>query len=65
MLMNRKREYLTKAEVEKLITAAKASRYGQRDATMILTTYCHGLRVSEACALEWHDVDFARAEMHK
>ncbi|MBR1279042.1 hypothetical protein [Bradyrhizobium sp. AUGA SZCCT0283] len=32
----RTREYLTEAEVERLIEAAKANRWGHRDATMIL-----------------------------
>ncbi|MBV9591545.1 MAG: tyrosine-type recombinase/integrase [Hyphomicrobiales bacterium] len=64
MNTNRKREYLTPDEVEKLIEAAKDNRHGHRDATMILTTYRHGLRASEVCALEWHDVDFTKAELH-
>ena len=64
MNSNRKREYLTPDEIEKLIAAAKSNRWGHRDATMLLTTYRHGLRASEVCALEWHDLDFARAEMH-
>ena len=46
----RSREYLTEAEVTKLIDAAKGNRYGHRDATMILVAYRHGLRVSELCA---------------
>ena len=41
----RTREYLTEAEVEKLIEAAKGNRYGHRDATMVLVAYRHGLRV--------------------
>ena len=32
----RTREYLTDAEVAKLTEAAKANRYGHRDATMVL-----------------------------
>lgn len=32
----RTREYLTEAEVERLMEAAKDNRYGHRDATMIL-----------------------------
>jgi integrase len=60
----RKREYLTPNEVAKLIEAAKGNRYGQRDATMILTTYRHALRASEVCDLEWSQIDFERAEMH-
>jgi type 1 fimbriae regulatory protein FimB/type 1 fimbriae regulatory protein FimE len=43
----RTREYLTEAEVEKLINAAKGNRHGHRDATMVLVAYRHGLRASE------------------
>ena len=44
------REYLTTAEIERLMAAArKSSRYGHRDATMILIGYRHGLRASELC----------------
>ena len=35
----RTREYLTDDEVQRLAEAAKANRYGQRDATMILVAY--------------------------
>jgi integrase len=41
----RTREYLTEAEVERLIEASKSNRYCHRDATMILMAYRHGLRV--------------------
>jgi integrase len=51
----RTREYLTGAEVERLMAAArKSSRYGHRDAGMILLAYRHGLRASEVCDLQWH-----------
>ena len=61
----RSREYLTPAEVEALMaTARKRSRYGHRDATMILVAYRHGLRVSELCRLEWSQVDFANGLLH-
>jgi hypothetical protein len=44
----RTREYLTGAEVEELMAAArKSSRYRHRDATMILIAHRHGLRASE------------------
>jgi hypothetical protein len=37
----RTREYLTGAEIERLMAAAReSSRYGHRDATMILLGYC-------------------------
>ena len=55
----RTREYLTEREIDKLMDAARAgSRYGHRDATMILLGYRHGLRASELCDLQWSQVDF-------
>jgi site-specific recombinase XerD len=54
----RTREYLTKAEIERLMAAARASsRYGHRDATMILIGYRHGLRAAELCDLQWSQVE--------
>jgi len=53
-----RRQYLTEREVDLLCdTARKRGRYGQRDATMILMAYRHGLRVSELVALRWDQVD--------
>jgi integrase len=49
----RTREHLTEREVERLIEAAKANRYGHRDATMVLLAYRHGLRASELVDLRW------------
>src|SRR5262249_39058564 len=58
----RTRRHLTGREVEKLIEAArKHGRYGHRDATMILLAYRHGLRASELCDLQWHQVEINRA----
>jgi integrase len=55
----RTREYLTQREIDKLMDAARAgSRYGHRDATMVLLAYRHGLRASELCDLQWSQVDF-------
>jgi integrase len=59
----RTREYLTEAEVESLAEAAKANRWGQRDATMILMAYRHGFRVSELVDLRWDQIDFDRATL--
>src|SRR5271154_1454579 len=59
----RTREYLTDAEVERLTDAAKANRYGHRDATMILTAYRHGLRASELADLRWDQIDFGAASL--
>ena len=56
----RTREYLTEAEVERLVKAAKANRHGQRDATMILLAFRHGLRAAELVDLRWDQVDLGR-----
>jgi type 1 fimbriae regulatory protein FimB/type 1 fimbriae regulatory protein FimE len=60
----RTREYLTEAEVERLIMAAKGNRWGHRDATMVLVGYRHGFRVSELIDLRWDQVDFSAATLH-
>ena len=61
----RSREYLTPAEIEKLIKAAKDGRWGLRDASLVMVAYRHGLRAVEACELEWSQVEFGRsASLH-
>lgn len=61
----RSREYLLPDEVEKLLQAAKKmGRYGQRNYTLLLLMYRHGLRVSEAIALRWSQVDFKEGQVH-
>src|SRR6266498_5996221 len=59
-----KRRYLTEREVERLIEAAKSNRHGHRDATMILVAYRHGLRASEVCDLQWHQIELDHGRMH-
>ena len=56
----RTREYLDEFEVERLMRAAKANRNGQRDATMILIAFRHGLRAAELVDLRWDQVDLGR-----
>jgi integrase len=61
----RSREYLTRAEVERLMKAAQHGRHGHRDATLILVAFRHGLRAAEICDLEWSQVEFGRsASLH-
>jgi type 1 fimbriae regulatory protein FimB/type 1 fimbriae regulatory protein FimE len=61
----RTREYLTESEIDTLMTAArKLSRYGHRDVTMILIAYRHGLRASEVCDLQWHQVELEAGRLH-
>src|SRR5258708_35345966 len=59
------RKYLTGREIENLMDyPRKHSRYGHRDSTMILVTYRHGLRASEVCDLQWHQVELDHGRMH-
>lgn len=61
----RSREYLTHAEVDHLMRAARqVGRHGQRDATLILIMYRHGLRVSEVSSLRWESIDLKMALLH-
>ena len=61
----RPREYLTVTEIDKLMKAARDGRYGDRDATLILVAFRHGLRAKEICELEWSQVEFGRnAALH-
>lgn len=61
----RPREYLTEKEVERLVVAAKGvGRHGLRDATLILISYRHGLRVSEAVTLRWDMVELDKGRIH-
>jgi len=60
----RTREYLTEAEVERLMHAARKNRWGHRDATMILVAYRHGLRASELVDLRWEQLDVRTATLH-
>jgi len=60
----RPREHLTEHEIDKLVEAAKDNRWGQRDTTMILIAFRHGLRASELCGLQWSDVEFETGTLH-
>jgi type 1 fimbriae regulatory protein FimB/type 1 fimbriae regulatory protein FimE len=61
----RSREYLTEAEVNKLMVAAKGiGRHGHRDATLILIGYRHALRVSELVSLRWDQIDLGKGLIH-
>lgn len=61
----RPREYLTEAEVERLIEAAhKRGRNGARDAAAVLLAYRHGLRAAELCQLRWSQIDLKHGRLH-
>ena len=61
----RSREYLTADELQALQKAARTTgRHGHRDATLILLSFRHGLRVSEAVSLRWDHVDLKQGTIH-
>ena len=60
----RVREYLTEAEIEKLLTAAGKSRNPNRDRLLVLMAYRHALRVSELVDLRVDQIDLKAATIH-
>ena len=61
----RPREYLTEAEVDRLMEAARRrGRNGARDAAAILLAYRHGLRAQELCQLRWAQIDLRHGRLH-
>jgi type 1 fimbriae regulatory protein FimB/type 1 fimbriae regulatory protein FimE len=62
-VLDTQREYLTEDEVERIIRCAA----NDRDRTMILVAYRHGLRVSELVHLRWGQLDLngARIRVHR
>src|SRR5262245_53856297 len=60
----RDREYLTDAEVNRLIAAAGDNRHAHRNATMVLMAYRHGLRAAELVTVQWTSVDFRDGRLH-
>jgi len=53
----RKKNFLTEGEIESFLKAARKGRHGIRNFAMLLTTYRHGLRVSELINMRMADVD--------
>ena len=52
----RQREYLTEAEIGKLVDAAGESRNPGPDRLLILMAFRHALRVSELVDLRWQQI---------
>ena len=58
------RLHLTSREVDRLLHATKGSRHEARDRCLLLVTFRHGLRVSEACQLTIAQVDADSRVLH-
>ena len=55
--MTKQRRYLTQGEVEQLLEAARGGSAPERDYCLILMSFVHGFRVSEARHLTLSDID--------
>ena len=51
------KNFLTEAEMDRFLQAAKSGRYGIRDYLMMLLMYRHGLRGTELCRLTLFALD--------
>ena len=60
---SRTEDYLDATEIDLLLKAAKAGRYGTRDSLLLMMLYRHGLRVSEAISLRVTDVNLQQARL--
>jgi type 1 fimbriae regulatory protein FimE len=60
----RQREYLTEAEIDRLVLTAGNSRNPTRDRLLILMGFRHALRVSELVDLRWQQIELDTASVH-
>lgn len=62
-LHEKSKNFLTEAEMERLLKAAKSGRHGIRDHLMMMLTYRHGLRETELCRLTVSVLDLESARI--
>ena len=60
----RQREYLTEAEIDRLLAAAGESRNPVRDRLLVLMAFRHALRVSELVGLRWQQISLDTTTIH-
>lgn len=58
------REYLTRKEIDLILAAAGDIWHGKRNQCLILMTYRHGLRASEALNMKWDQIDLDGATIY-
>jgi type 1 fimbriae regulatory protein FimB len=61
---NRIKDFLTDAEIEQFLTAARKGTHGPRDFLLALLAYRHGFRVSELIDIRLEEVDLSTARLH-
>ncbi len=58
------KDFLTEAEMQRFLDAARLGRHGVRDYLLMLMAYRHGLRVSELIDLRLRDLDLDTGRMY-